>query len=69
MFFDEYNNFVVMSKDYLMPDANDRATDFVLSGSNNQTDTGVVENATSGNLPNILIYSICKISEYIMMER
>jgi hypothetical protein len=26
----------------------------VLSGSNNQTDSGVVENATSGNLPNIL---------------
>ena len=54
MFFDEYNNFVVMSKDYLMPDSDDRAIDFVLSGSNNQTDTGVVQNATSGNLPNII---------------
>ena len=54
MFFDEYNNFVVMSKNYLLPDAEDRSTDFVLSGSNNQTDNGVVKNSTSGNLPNIL---------------
>ena len=54
MFFDEYNNFVVMSKDYLMPTLTQRATDFVVSGSNNQTDSGVIENSTSGNLPNIL---------------
>ena len=54
MFFDEYNNFVVMSKDYLMPTLTQRETDFVVSGSNNQTDSGVMENATSGKLPNIL---------------
>jgi hypothetical protein len=54
MFFDEYNNFVVMSKDYLMPTATQRQTDFVLSGSNNQTDSGVIENASSGKLPNII---------------
>ena len=54
MFFDEYNNFVVMSKDYLMPTAEQRETNFVLSGSNNQTDSGVIENSSSGNLPNIL---------------
>jgi hypothetical protein len=54
MFFDEYNNFIVMSKDYLMPTETQRSTDFVFSGSNNQTDSGVIENATSGNLPNIL---------------
>jgi len=54
MFFDEYNNFVVMSKDYMMPTQSQRATDFVLSGSNNQADSGVIENSTSGNLPNIL---------------
>ena len=54
MFFDEYNNFIVMSKNYLMPDTEERATDFILSGTNNQTDSGVVENATSGNLPNII---------------
>jgi hypothetical protein len=54
MFFDEYNNFVVMSKDYLMPTLDQRETDFVLSGSNNQTDSGIIENSSSGNLPNIL---------------
>ncbi len=54
MFFDEYNNFVVMSKDYLMPTATQRQTDFVLSGSNNQTDSGVIENSSSGKLPNII---------------
>jgi hypothetical protein len=54
MFFDENNNFIVMSKDYLMPTESQRATDFVISGSNNQTDTGVTENASSGNLPNLI---------------
>ena len=54
MFFDEYNNFIVMSKDYLMPTSDQRNTDFVLSGSTNQIDAGVVENSTSGNLPNII---------------
>jgi len=54
MFFDEYNNFVVMSKDYMMPTSAQRATDFLLSGSTGQTDTGVIENYSSGNLPNII---------------
>jgi hypothetical protein len=54
MFFDEYNNFVVMSKDYLMPTEEQRVTDFIISGNNNQTDTGVIENSTSGKLPNII---------------
>jgi hypothetical protein len=54
MFFDEYNNFIVMSKDYMMPTIEDRSTNIVLSGSTNQLDTGVIENQTSGNLPNIL---------------
>ena len=57
MFFDEYNNFVVMSKDYMMPSLTQRDSTFVLSGSNNQTDTGVTENATSGTLPNIISIS------------
>jgi hypothetical protein len=43
-----------MSKDYLMPTETQRGIDFVLSGSNNQTDSGVIENSSSGNLPNIL---------------
>jgi len=54
MFFDEYNNFVVMTKEYLLPGADDRDTDFVLSGSNNQTDNGIIKNQTSGNLPNVI---------------
>jgi hypothetical protein len=54
MFFDEYNNFVVMSKDYMMPTSAQRATDFSLSGSTGQSDTGVIENFSSGNLPNII---------------
>jgi hypothetical protein len=54
MFFDEYNNLVVMSKDYLMPTLDQRPTDFILSGSNNQTDAGAIENNSFGNLPNII---------------
>ena len=54
MFFDEYNNFVVMTKNYLLPNATQRSTDFILSGTNNQTDNGIVKNLPSGNLPNIL---------------
>ena len=54
MFFDEYNNFVVMSKNYLMPTEAERPTDFVLLGNNNQTDSGVIENEPSDNIPNII---------------
>lgn len=35
MFFDEYNNFIVMSKEYLLPNEDERQTDFVLSGNEN----------------------------------
>lgn len=55
MFFDEYNNFVLMSKEYLMPTAEQRETDLTLYGSDDQADTGVVENApTQTKLANIL---------------
>jgi hypothetical protein len=37
MFFDEYNNFVVMSKEYSMPTEEQRSTDFVLYGSQDYT--------------------------------
>ncbi|MGA1047474.1 MAG: hypothetical protein ACO3UU_05655, partial [Minisyncoccia bacterium] len=57
MFFDEYNNFVVMSKNYLMPSTTQRSTDIVMSGNNNQTDSGVIENQSSGTLPNIIAVS------------
>jgi hypothetical protein len=42
MFFDEYNNFVVMPKEYLLPDEGDRDIDLTLYGQ-----------ITDGNLPNI----------------
>jgi hypothetical protein len=55
MFFDEYNNFVVMSKDYLMPETiEDRGTDLILSGSNSQTETGIFKNLPPTTLPNII---------------
>lgn len=49
MFFDEYNNFVVMSKEYLLPDSEtERATDRVLYGNVDQE---------TGDLPNIIAFS------------
>ena len=53
MFFDEYNNFIVMSKNYILPTIDDRATNIVLSGTNNQRKDGIIENQTNGILPNI----------------
>ena len=35
MFFDEYNNFVVMSKEYLLPNDGDRSVDNILYGDDN----------------------------------
>ena len=57
IFFDEYNNLVVMSKNFLMPTLTERPTDMVMSGNNNQTDSGVIENQSSGLLPNIIAVS------------
>ena len=54
MFFDEYNNFIVMSKNYMLPGINDRTSNMMLSGSNNQSVSGIVENSSSGTLPNII---------------
>jgi len=54
MFFDEYNNFIVMSKNYMLPDVDDRTSSMTLSGSNNQSVSGIVENSSSGTLPNII---------------
>jgi hypothetical protein len=52
MFFDEYNNFVMMSKNYMLPTS--REINMTLSGSNNQSQSGIIENQTSGTLPNII---------------
>jgi hypothetical protein len=55
MFFDEYNNFIVMSKDYMMPSENQRATDLVLYGTNTQIEEGIVKNKpTQEKLENII---------------
>lgn len=43
MFFDEYNNFIVMSKEYLLPESDQRATDSFLYGQEEEN-----------NLPNII---------------
>ena len=53
MFFDEYNNFVTMSKDYILPSEKDRATDMVLFGSTDQVSEGIVENKTDERIPAI----------------
>jgi hypothetical protein len=47
MFFDEYNNFVAMSKNYIMPSLEDRDTDLVLYGSSDQQEVGGIKNQTT----------------------
>lgn len=55
MFFDEYNNFVMMSKDYIMPSLEQRPTDITLYGTTDFEDTGVLKNArTKNKLSNIM---------------
>jgi len=51
MFFDEYNNFIMMSKNYIMPTEEERATDITLYGSNDFSDTGILENGKLGTQP------------------
>jgi hypothetical protein len=53
MFFDEYNNFVTMSKSFMLPAINDRQTDSILFGSKDQKSEGIVENKTDSNIPAI----------------
>ena len=47
MFFDEYNNFVTMSKDYIMPTEEQRQTDITLYGSPDSSRSGIVKNLTT----------------------
>lgn len=55
MFFDEYNNFVMMSKGYMLPQSSDRETDIVLYGSKDFAKNGVERNAkTNSKLANII---------------
>lgn len=57
MFFDEYNNFTIMSKNYIMPESGERETSISLIGTNNQTSTGPIKNLQSSLLPNIIAIS------------
>ena len=55
MFFDEYNNFVMMSRGYVLPSEDERLDDFTLFGSADSINTGVIRNApTSGQIANIV---------------
>jgi hypothetical protein len=55
MFFDEYNNFVLMSKDYMMPSRTQRATDITLYGSADSENFEVIKNKnTKSKLSNII---------------
>ena len=44
MFFDEYNNFIVMSKGYMMPSLEERDTNLTLYGTKDFRDSGVLKN-------------------------
>lgn len=55
MFFDEYNNFVVMTKNFMFPSAEERKTDIVLRGSLDQVSDGAYKNKSiSDDLANII---------------
>jgi hypothetical protein len=55
MFFDEYNNFIMMSKNYMLPSNNERSVDITLYGSDDFIDSGVVENKNKNEkLSNII---------------
>lgn len=54
MFFDEYNNFVVMSKNYLLDDTNVRELNMTLYGSQDELMSGINENTYPVKLSNII---------------
>jgi hypothetical protein len=55
MFFDEYNNFVMMSKDFIMPTVAQRPTDLTFYGSPDSTQVEVIKNKdTKVKLSNIM---------------
>ena len=55
MFFDEYNNFIMMSKDFIMPTAAQRPTNLTLYGSSDSAQVDVIKNKdTKPKLANIM---------------
>jgi hypothetical protein len=58
MFFDEYNNFVMMSKNYIMPNVTERPTTFALKGTKDFTEESEIKNKTNKpKLANIISLS------------
>jgi len=65
MFFDEYNNFVMMSKNYIMPTASERPTTFALSGTKDFVEDREIRNkATKTKLANVISVSTQENSVY-----
>jgi hypothetical protein len=62
MFFDEYNNFVMMSRNYSLPTEEERATDMTLLGSNTDTDRQDKENIIEIASRDTNVYNDGKIS-------
>jgi hypothetical protein len=67
MFFDEYNNFVVMSKGFMLPSIAERSTDLILRGSSDFYDSGVLKNrqgqeVNSAHVNSTKLANIIKIS-------
>jgi hypothetical protein len=60
MFFDEYNNFVMMSKDYIMPTKEQRPTTFELKGTLDLFQDKEIKNKTVNNskLANVISVSV-----------
>lgn len=55
MFFDEYNNFICMSKGYMLPAESERTTDVVMYGSKDFSRSGISRNSTTNSkLANII---------------
>ncbi len=55
MFFDEFNNFILMSKNFMLPESDERETDTFLRGSKDFEKVGELKNAqTKENLANIV---------------
>jgi hypothetical protein len=59
MFFDEFNNFVTMSKNYIMPTTDDRDIDIELYGTKDFAQNGITKNYTT---PNTTLANIIDIS-------
>lgn len=50
MFFDEYNNLIIMSKNYIMPSLEERATDIILRGTKDFEQSGIIKNSSTENV-------------------